>query len=206
MRISVAGRELAADRYEAPGASSGVLFIHGYESSRRSYEPRARAVVERLGLTCLTFDLSGHGGSPGPAGREEHRQDVVAAYDTLAERVERIGVCGASYGGYLACVLLGERPVDRLLLRAPALHVGDHLRELVDEELALGNLAQFDGETLVLESEFDEVIPHASIEAYLKAGRHSTHRILAGARHATIDAASKAAFIDEIVGWFQPPP
>lgn len=201
MRISVAGRELAADLYEADGASTGVLFIHGYESDRRGYAPRARAVVERLGLTCLTFDLSGHGESPGPASRERHRQDVVAAYDALATRVERIGVCGASYGGYLACVLLGERPAERVLLRAPALYVGEFLRDLVDPDVALGNLAAFDGPTLVLESARDELIPRESIDAYLRAARHGTHHVL-DAGHGLTDPASKAAFIEEIVGWF----
>lgn len=205
MRISSGGRELAADLYEAPGATAGLLFIHGYESDRRGYVARATAVRERLGITCLAFDLSGHGESPGEVDtvtREDHRQDVVAAYDALAERVDRIGVCGASYGGYLSCVLLGERPVERVLLRAPALHVGEHLRRLVDADLALGNLAEFDGETLVLESERDELIPHASIEAYLRAARHDTHHVLPNATHALTDETSKAAFVDEIIAWF----
>ncbi|WP_228818687.1 alpha/beta hydrolase [Nocardia transvalensis] len=205
MTIRSGERELAGDLYEADGASAGVLFIHGYESARRSYGPRAEAVRERLGLTCLTFDLSGHGDSPGDReamSREVHRQDVLAAYDALAERVDRVGVCGASYGAYLACVLLGERPVQRLLLRAPAVHVGEPLRHLVDTDLALHNLAEFSGRTLVLESEHDELIPHSAITACLAAARHGTHHILSGARHAMSEPAWKAAFVAEIVAWF----
>lgn len=204
--IRSGGRELAADLYVPPAPSAvGVLFLHGYESDRRGYASRARAVVERLGMTCLAFDLTGHGESPGSvdtATAEEHRQDILAAYDELAGHVDRIGVCGASYGGYLSCVLLGERPVERLMLRAPALHVGEHLRRLVDEDLVLGNLAGYDGPVLVLESEHDELIPADSIEAYLRAARHGTHRVLAGATHALSDPAWNAAFIDEIVDWF----
>jgi len=195
-------RKLAGDLYEADGASAGVLFIHGYESARRSYRPRAEAVRELLGLTCLTFDLSGHGDSPGQTSRQVHRQDVLAAYDVLAERVDRVGVCGASYGAYLGCVLLGERPVQRLLLRAPAVHVGEHLRHLVDTDLALSNLTKFGGPTLVLESEHDEVIPRSAITACLAAAQRGTHHVLTGARHAMTNPAWDAAFVAEIVAWF----
>lgn len=210
MRIRSGDRTLVADLYPAPrpGARAGLLFVHGYASDRRGYASRATAVSERLGLTCLAFDLSGHGESPGELRaltRQDHAQDV-AAYDALAatEGVERIGVCGASYGAYLACVLLGERPVRRLLLRATALYVDGerHLSELIDVDLALANLRGFDGLTLVLESERDEVIPPASVEAYLTAARHGTHHVIPDATHALTQPSWNAAFVDEIVAWF----
>lgn len=211
MRIRSGERTLAADLYPAPrpDARAGLLFVHGYASDRRGYVTRATAVRERLGITCLAFDLGGHGESPGELReltREDHAADVVAAYDALAatEGVERIGVCGASYGAYLACVLLGERPVRRLMLRAPALYVDGerHLRELIDVDRALANLRDFDGPTLVLESERDEVIARASVEAYLAAARHGTHHVIPGATHALTEPSWNAAFIDEIVAWF----
>ncbi|GAA5105196.1 alpha/beta hydrolase [Haloechinothrix salitolerans] len=217
MDIPSGDTTLAADLVTPSTPSgAGLLFVHGYGSSRRRQTLRAREVSQRLCHTGLAVDLSGHGDSPGDLRertRQDHLRDVVAAYDALAstEDVERIGVCAASYGAYLACLLLGERPVQRLLLRAPALYIDadgpdpearQHLRGLIDTNAALANLATFDGDTLVLESEHDEVIPRRSIDAYLHAARHGTHRVLAGAKHALIDDASDAAFLTEIVDWF----
>lgn len=217
MRIHSGHHALAADLVTPTTPSgAGLLFVHGYASSRRRYTLRANDVSERLGHTGLTVDLSGHGDSPGDlrqCTRQDHLRDVVAAYDALAatEDVERIGVCAASYGAYLCCLLLRERPVRKLLLRAPALYIDadgpdaesrQHLRALIDTNAALANLAAFDGDTLVLESEHDEVISHDSIEAYLRAARHGTHRVLRGAKHALSDDASNAAFVTEIIDWF----
>lgn len=208
LRIPAGDRELAADLFEPETApEAGVLLIHGYETARGGYAARAEAVRDRLGLTALTFDLSGHGESPGDLATvtaAEHAEDVVAAYDTLAARVERVAVCGASYGAYLACGLLGERPVERLLLRAPAVYVGDLLQHLVDADSALANLRGYPGETLVLESEHDEVIPRRSIEACLAAAQHGTHHVIPGAAHALTTPEWKTAFIEEIISWFAP--
>ncbi len=218
MRIHSGDTTLAADLVTPTTPSgAGLLFVHGYASSRRRQTLRAKAVSERLGHTGLAVDLSGHGDSPGnlrQCTRQDHLRDVVAAYDALAatEDVERIGVCAASYGAYLSCLLLGERPVRKLLLRAPALYIDadgpdpdsrHHLRALIDTNAALANLAAFDGDTLVLESEHDEVISHDSIEAYLHAARRGTHRVLSGAKHALTDDASNAAFLTEIIDWFR---
>lgn len=220
--ISSGDRSLVGDLVEperAPGRSrAGLLFVHGYASSRRSQVARATAVCEHLGFTCLAFDLSGHGESPGELRaltRHDHLRDVIAAYDVLAsaQAVDRIGVCAASYGAYLSCLLLAERPIRRLLLRAPALYIDaegpdptggrQHLRELIDANPALSNLRNFDGRALVLESERDEVISQRSIEAYVHAARRGTHHILKGATHALVQEKWNAAFVNEILAWFE---
>ena len=58
--------------------------------------------------------------------REDNLADALAAYDRLvAEHAvdqSRIAVIGSSYGGYLATILTGLRPVRWLALRAPALY------------------------------------------------------------------------------------
>ncbi|MGH3948972.1 MAG: alpha/beta hydrolase family protein [Pseudonocardiaceae bacterium] len=204
----------------AGNSGAGLLFVHGYASDRRGYSARAVEISEHLRFTCLAFDLGGHGDSPGrlrDMTRQDHLQDVVAAYDVLASAdgvdPRRVGVCAASYGAYISCLLLGERLVKRLMLRAPALYVdGDpadpdgsrnHLRELIDADSALHNLRQFNGETLILESERDEVIPRSSITAYVTNARHPTHRILEGATHALVQPELRAAFLDEILVWFR---
>ncbi|WP_317493555.1 alpha/beta fold hydrolase [Haloechinothrix sp. LS1_15] len=219
MRITSGDQELAADLVEPEGGvrrgGYSVLMVHGYGSSRQSYLRRATDVARRTGHTCLVFDLRGHGDSPGELlalTREDHLRDVTAAYDALAEApgIERIGVCAASYGAYLTCLLVADRPVDRLLLRAPALYVDtdgpepsrQHLSQLLDAAPALRALRGFDGHTMVLEGERDEVISQDAIQGYLGTARHVTHRVLAGATHSLTEESWNRAFIDEIVDWF----
>jgi uncharacterized protein len=227
IRIPAGQRLLAGRLFEpepADGAlartrgQAGLLFVHGYDSDQRGYRSRAEAACLELGLTCLTFDLGGHGKSTGDRlglSRRDHLQDLIAAHDRLqaVRGVDpaRIGVCGASYGAYLACLLTGERPVQRLLLRAPALADDDSAtgavaeRQQVEEpaSTALRNLRDFDGDTLVLESAADEVIPHAVIDRYLEAASHGTHHVIPDATHALVREEWNAAFIREILDWFR---
>jgi dienelactone hydrolase len=172
------------------------MFIHGLSADQFGYQIRARAVSDPLGLVCLTFDLSGHGASGSGLhylSPRDHLVDVVAAYDVLASHPAvdpaRIGVCGASYGGYLATLLSGERAVSRLLLRAPALYDDDQVDQPLrgrrtssaeaGSTMATRNLARFAGEVMILASGADEVIPPTVITAALPAafrGRVTGHR------------------------------
>jgi len=197
-------RTLAARLFQPEPAASGptaaLLFLHGHGSNQFGYGPRAEAASRELGLTCLTFDLGGHGGSSGDRAqlsRTDHLHDVVAAYDRLRSTPgvdpHRIGVCGASYGGHLACLLIGSRPVKSLLLRAP---------DRPSDE-ALDNLRRFRGTTLVLESGKDCVVPHSEIEKYLRAAPNPTHHVIAGAPHVLEEEEWRAAFLREILEWFR---
>ncbi len=44
---------------------AGLLFVHGLDSSQDGYATRAEAASSELRLTCLTFDLGGHGSRTG---------------------------------------------------------------------------------------------------------------------------------------------
>jgi pimeloyl-ACP methyl ester carboxylesterase len=122
----LSGRRFDEGLYE--GGRRGVLFVHGQQSSQEGYKDRAKSVSHSLDAVCLTFDLSGHGQDSANFDRYtvyDHLQDVKAAYDSLISfgvvNPERVGVCGASYGGYLAALLTASRTVKRLVLRAPSL-------------------------------------------------------------------------------------
>lgn len=198
---------------------AGVLFLHGWESSKRSYVRRGEAVDADCGAECLAFDLAGHGeNAAAPADSfspRQHLEEALAAYDELAarERVdpERIGVCGASYGGYLAALLVAERPIASLLVRAPALYPDAAFElpplarrtELVATADArpLRNLAAFAGPVLVVESEFDEVIPHAVVAAYVASRPGIRHETIAGAAHAMSEPAWNEEFLRLILEW-----
>lgn len=199
--------------------TAGVLFLHGWNSSKRGYLARAEAVEADCGASCLAFDLAGHGESAtAPASSfspRQHLEQAVAAYDELAARPEvdpeRIGVCGASYGGYLAALLVAERPVASLLVRAPALYPDaafelpprQRRTELVADGDArpLRNLAAFAGPLLVVESEHDETIPHAVVAAYLASRPGVRHEVILGAAHALSEPAWNQAFLALILPW-----
>lgn len=219
--VSGGARSLAGTLFVPAGAASrpGLLFIHGFNSDQSGYQVRARAVNDTLDVVCLTFDLSGHG----PSGKglddlspRDHLVDVIVAYDALAAHpavdLTRIGVCGASYGGYLAALLAGHRAVRRRLLRAPALYDDDQFDEPLrvrrrscagdGSTMATRNLASFDGDVLILESGADEVIPHAVIAAYLRAYPGARHVTIPGAPHKLTEPAFRQRFLDEIIEFF----
>ena len=113
--------------------------------------------------------------------------------------IARVGVCAASYGAYLSALLVSRRPVERLLLRAPALYADDDLhtplgrrrasRADVRAPVLFQGFAGFGGDIMVLESERDEFIPHAVVEAYLEAFPRARHDVIAGATHALTEPA-----------------
>jgi alpha-beta hydrolase superfamily lysophospholipase len=215
------GREIHGRIFRPIGQpAGGLLFIHGLDSDQSGYAVRAEAAVDALDVVCLTFDLSGHGASPGVLNDltpRDHLHDVIAAYAELAKQLETprpIGVCGASYGAFLAALLIAHSRVDRLLLRAPALVRDEDLNSPLGQrrpsspataKTALGHLSRFEGEVLILESGQDEVIPHDFIEAYLAAchGR-ARYELIPGATHSLTEERWQHQFIETIVRWFEP--
>jgi pimeloyl-ACP methyl ester carboxylesterase len=222
--IPVSGRQLAGNLFRREGPvgepGPGLLFIHGFGSDQSGYRDRARAALEAVDGVCLTFDLSGHGRSGSVADRarltrRDHLADCVAAYDRLVSAgvaADRVGLCGASYGAYLAGLLTAERSVKRVLLRAPAWYDDRDfdvlLRERTRSEagarsaLLASSLGRFGGETLILESGADEVIPHEVIEAYLRIAAHPTHHVIKDAAHALTEPRWRETFEEEIKAWF----
>lgn len=206
----------------------GVLFVHGWGGSQERDLERARGIAG-LGCVCLTFDLRGH--EKGSARqqtvtREENLRDIVAAYDTLVQHpaidTSCVAVVSTSYGGYLSTILTTLRPVKWLSLRVPSLYRDAEWatpkRQLNREDLAvyrgapitpeenraLAACAAFRGDVLIVESEHDHLVPHATIMSYRAAFRNShslTHRVVDGADHALSQKASQQAYTSILVGW-----
>jgi pimeloyl-ACP methyl ester carboxylesterase len=220
--VPVADRRLAATVFEpeeAGDARPAIMFLHGRGSDQQGYASRATAVGKQLGAVGLTVDLSGHGRSapPGSFGVGQHLADGLAAYQVLAMHPqvddERIGICGASYGAYLGALMAARRPVRRLLLRAPALYGDAALArderppepgaEVAAAQLFAG-LRGSGSDVLILESERDEVVPPAVIEAYLRGYPRAQHAVLGDATHALSRPEWNEAFIEVILDWFRP--
>jgi uncharacterized protein len=224
--------ERIAGTFITPGTLlPGVLFVHGWGGSQQQYLARAKAVAA-LGCICLTFNLRGHVETRREfetVSRSSNLRDVVAAYDLLAKRrhvdASSIAVVGSSYGGYLASILTTMRPVRWLALRAPALYMdsGWELPKLqlakaqdlpnwrrtlvrADDNRALQACHSFRGDMLVIESEFDNIIPASVITSYRQAAtqtRSLTYRCLKGADHGLTGEADQKAFTLALVNWLK---
>lgn len=207
-----------------------VMFIPGWTSDETGYKPRAEALT-KLGFICLTISLRGHGASDGKmeeGSREDHLHDVLSAYDFLTSQKNvdknQIAACGSSYGGYLGAILCAHRPIKWLILRAPALYlnknfdmptaqlVADRESEFFKnitpepENLPLSALKKFKGDTLLIESEKDQLIPHSIIEEYKNAlmdKKRVPVSVIKQADHALSKKRWKKEFINILMNWFK---
>jgi pimeloyl-ACP methyl ester carboxylesterase len=226
--ISVDDHQIAGTFLAPNSKMPGVLFVHGWGGSQESDLARAKGIAG-LGCICLTFDLRGHARTQAQkqtVTREDNLRDLLAAYDLLAQHpgIDRssIAVVGSSYGGYLSTILTTLRPVKWLALQVPALYrdtewevpkgrlnrkdLAAYRRGFVaaTENRALAACAAFEGDVLIVESEHDHLVPHATIMSYRVAFQKShslTHRIIDGADHGLTDDACKRAYTSILVSW-----
>ena len=207
-----------ARRYDVE-SHGGIVFVHGLGSNRRGYVEYGERVAAELGLTCLALDLSGHGSGSGyddDFSPRQHLQDVLATWDELTGHYdadsERIGMCGSSYGAYLAALAAQHRKVARLLLRAPAILADGDLdrplrlrscdRDPSSASVLFGGLSAFQGPALVVESENDEDVPHEMVEAYLRAPSNAGHAVIADATHGLSQPEWREAFVQQLLSFF----
>ena len=216
------GRTLSGNVFLPPdtgaGARPAVLFLHGLGSSQQGYLARAAQLTERLGAVCLTFDMSGHGAGATfhSLTPRDHLQDARNAHAALVGQPGvdpgRVGVCGASYGAYIAIHLTGVVPVSRLALRAPGMYADASFdeplaagrRSLVAEPSAADRtrLAAFAGPVLIVESGADEAIPAAVCDAYRRDRPDATHVLIPGATHRLTEPSWDAQFMTALLSFF----
>ncbi|MFT0850761.1 alpha/beta fold hydrolase [Achromobacter sp. F4_2707] len=221
--------ERMAGTFLAPGHKvPGVLFVHGWGGSQERDLDRARGIAG-LGCVCLTFDLRGHiknSERQQTVTREDNLRDLLSAYDCLhrhpAIDTRAIAVVGTSYGAYLSTILTTLRPVQWLSLRVPSLYRDEQWdtpkRRLDRKDLAqyrsrfvpatsnraLRACLQFRGDVLLVESENDHLVPHATIMSYRAAFQNShslTHRVIDNADHGLTDKACQQAYTSILVSW-----
>lgn len=131
---------------------------------------------------------------------------------------------GSSYGAYLAAILTSHRPVRWLGLRVPALYRDAQWfapkAQLDREDLAMyrGSLVEFEanraldacsnfaGDILIVESEHDDLVPHATISSYVRAflrAKSLTYRLIEGADHALSAPKSREAYNGLLTRWLR---
>ncbi|MCI8210982.1 permease [Pseudomonas sp. S25] len=228
IEIAVDGQSISGTIL-TPGAKiPGILFVHGWGGSQQRDLARAKNITG-LGCVCLTFDLRGHERTHemrGKVSREQSLADLLAAYDRLISHPavdnDAIAVIGSSYGGYLATILSSMRPVKWLALRVPALYwdadwqmpkqeldrdkLAHYRRSAVTaaDNRALAACKEFKGDVLLIESEQDDYVPHATLMSYRGAFElaHSlTYRLVDGADHALSSDLSQSIYSSMLTNW-----
>jgi pimeloyl-ACP methyl ester carboxylesterase len=221
----IAGTLIALSENKVPG----ILFVHGWGASQEEYLAAARSAA-KLGCACLSFDMRGHAATKDQRDRvtrEDNLRDVIAAYDVLASRPDvdaaLISIVGSSYGAYLAAIATTKRSISCLALRAPAiyrdrdweqpklkLHEDQELllyrRRIVDwnDNRALRACAAFRGDILIVESEYDAVVPHPVTESYAAAcirARSVTSHVIANADHALSEERWRRDYASLLINW-----
>ncbi len=228
IEIAVDGQSISGTIL-TPGAKiPGILFVHGWGGSQQRDLARAKNITG-LGCVCLTFDLRGHERTHemrAKVSREQSLADLLAAYDRLVSHPavdsDAIAVIGSSYGGYLATILSSMRPVKWLALRVPALYwdadwdmpkqeldrdkLAHYRRSAVTaaDNRALAACKEFHGDVLLIESEQDDYVPHATLMSYRSAFEqaHSlTYRLVDGADHALSSDLSQSLYSSMLTNW-----
>ncbi|NNM83916.1 alpha/beta fold hydrolase [Candidatus Parcubacteria bacterium] len=216
VQISTTNGTLSGNFFPAPAATenqhAAALLIHGWKSGQDRMFDTAEMLSKKSGIQCLTFDLRGHGESPGvidQLSRKNFLDDVLAAYDFLIKQPNvnpnKIGVLGSSFGAYLASLLSARRKIAWMVLRAPADYSDGDLAQpkmLGGDETtvnewrmqpknwnateALRAVHSFKGKILIVESENDDLVPHQTVQNYVDAvseKRDMQYALMEGAPH-----------------------
>ncbi len=208
------------------GPLPAVVFFHGRGSSQKRYLPRAEKLAER-GFVTLAFDFRGCGGSDGEFGKltlEDGITDAITAYDFLLKQphvdVNRVGINGGSYGGYLAAIISAKRIVPALVLDAPAAYKDEWLQVGYEDipiaevgtfrkdgdiagTLSFSCIKLYTGNLLVIRHEKDEVIPPIVVESYVLYAKTKRKEmiVLPGAIH-RLEGESYEKASELTVEWF----
>ena len=214
-----------------------ILSAHGFASSKDS--ATQKAVVRagtRHGLSVLCFDFPAHGESEVGEDRltvENCRQDLLVLADFLRllhPNVPRY-LFASSFGGYTALLCEDLLPDFRMVLRAPAVTMGEHvLLDLLQtteeafrqrrtipfgsgrvlhvpfrfyEQLRNRTVTDrtFDQPFLIVQGDKDEVVPYEDVVRFCSAHPTAQLRVLPGAGHAFTQEETDEALRYAIQFW-----
>ena len=193
--IQCAGYAVKADFYEGESTSEILIAFIGWTSSKAKYRKSGLipGVIKKTGQSALVLDYSGHGDSPFDVATTrpaQHFLEVIYVFDWLVEKYpeSEITVFGTSYGGFMATQLTKYRTFKNLVLRVPALYRPQDFyslspkwartestrtfrkdAEAISRHPLLARASSYDGNTLVVVHDRDELVPAQTTDAYIKA-------------------------------------
>lgn len=225
--IPCPGYNIEADWHEGTSTKRIILTFVGFGSSKKSNFDFMAKLVNMTDMSALVVDLSGHGESPlnvdetVPA---QHLLEATKAYDWIRANYPEsaIYVMGTSYGGFMAAYLTRFRPIEKLILRTPAIYEPSSFyteHRLIDKILvreyrkntkALKKHPIFlqspvsDAPTLLVVHGKDKSVPTETTDIYTSAFNAQAY-IAEGFAHAFRDPANPQegvpAYYDALVAW-----
>jgi len=208
-----------------------VVFYHGMVSqSKPRYIKRAVALSE-VGIASLCFDFRGCGESDGKLGElslSDWLEDAFVALDYLSNLgfadKDRIGICGKSFGGYMAALVSEQRKIKSIVLQAPGVYSDEWIdikfnwdedftkirKEYRKSGKALDNRAikaieKFRKSLLVVGSELDDTCPRHIVEGFYNHAGSANKKLawIEGADHSLRDEKYNQQFTKLMVDWFK---
>lgn len=157
--------------YPAGDNAPAVLCLHQWRSDRSSFAALA-STLQAAGMTVLTIDMRGYGGSTRTATGGAVRPDRIAVEDVKAAMTflrahpkadaTRIGIVGASYGSSNAIMYAaGDPAVRAVVLISPGLN---YFNELPTEE----PLRRYKARPLLVAASSEDLRSVETVDAYRK--------------------------------------
>jgi alpha-beta hydrolase superfamily lysophospholipase len=196
------GLTLAGSWFEpSTRPAPAVVLVHMFRRSRHDWESFA-ALLAAQGIGVLTFDLRGHGESPGVVGQDLAPlvADVRAARRFLTSRGDvsgRVGIGGASLGANLALIEAADDPtVAAVALLSPSLDYRGLRIESAARKYANRPM-------LIIASDDDGYAMRTSRDLQKGAGPAREAMLLNHAGHGTTMLAQAPDLVRSLVDWFR---
>lgn len=207
---------------EGKGPFPSVIFFHGSGSQGETFF-KAGPQLAQHGIVSFVFNFSGCGVSDGDFSEqkvEDGITDAQAGIEIFLAQKEvdknRIGICGSSYGGFLAALFSSQYEFKSLMLIAPAAYSKNGLKMTHEEaDKERGNfyesdsykaVGKFTGAFFLIRCELDSVIPPLMPEEYSKSAKNANMKeevVLRGAQHSLkTNPHVQQIGIDKMVEWF----
>jgi hypothetical protein len=159
-----------------------LVFAHGNGELIDDW-PGAFEPIRGLGMSVLLVEYPGYGRSAGKPSQESIAAVMRSAYDAAVARPDvdpnAVVLYGRSLGGGAVATLLGQREVAGLILQSTFTSAADMAWDLFkvpgwlvrDPYPTREALERYDGPTLVIHGEADDLIPYAHGQALQRAAR-----------------------------------
>jgi hypothetical protein len=204
------------------GPFASVIFFHGSSGNGEMHFELAKKVSEK-GVLGFAFNYRGCGKSDGKfeeqtlgMGIEDGRTAVKYFLSQKEVDKTRLGFSGGSFGGFLASLFSAEFNPKSLVLIAPAAYSSEayatqrdsdnDFKKGFEKSVTYKKLSEFKGNLLIVECEFDDVLPKGMVEKYLEVARPTSKKeyfLLKGVRHRiSINPKARAVLENKVTNWF----
>lgn len=204
------------------GPFPAVIFFHGSGGAGEMYFETAKILAEK-GILGFAVNYRGAGVSSGNMEDQTIQMgidDSRAAVDFLLSQEEvdkdSVGVCGGSFGGFVAATLSSNFDFKSIILSAPASYSpeiistknrdSDDLRDSFKASDSYKNIAHFKGSLLIIKCELDDVLPDGMVDKYFEVASEARKKelfILKGAKHRiSINPEAKKLWNEKVLEWF----